>query len=229
MDFVCVRLQAPAAELPALTDFYGARLGMELEQVDDLLALTIGATRLEFQASEGEPFYHFALLAPGNRFEGALDWARERTELLPDPESGDVVFDFTNWDAAACYFHDPVGNIVEVIAHRGVGETHAVGSFAAAELLGLSELGLVGDTRAMARQLGTELGLELWDGTLDEPGRLAFVGEAARTLILSPAARPWLPTGREAEAHSIEVLLSGSPEREVSMEGSRYRVRRRAC
>jgi hypothetical protein len=81
----------------------------------------------------------------------------------------------------------------------------------------------------MARQLGTELGLELWDGTLDEPGRLAFVGEAARTLILSPAARPWLPTGREAEAHSIDVLLSGSPEREVSMEGSRYRVRRRAC
>jgi catechol 2,3-dioxygenase-like lactoylglutathione lyase family enzyme len=225
MDFVHIRLQAPAAALAAMADFYGARLGIEFGQHDGLFALTIGATRLDFLASDGEPFYHFALLVPGNRFEEALEWAGERTQLLRDRESGDVVFDFANWDAKACYFHDPARNIVELIAHRGVGETDAVGPFAAAELLGLSELGLVGDTRAMARQLST-LGLDLWNGTLDEPGRLAFVGEAARTLILSPAARPWVPTGREAEAHAVDALLSGSPAGEVSMEGTRYRVRR---
>jgi len=26
------------------------------------------------------------------------------------------------WDAQACYFHDPAGNIVEFIAHRGLAE-----------------------------------------------------------------------------------------------------------
>ena len=38
------------------------------------------------------------------------------------PETGELVFDFTNWDARAFYFHDPAGSIVELIAHRGIGE-----------------------------------------------------------------------------------------------------------
>jgi catechol 2,3-dioxygenase-like lactoylglutathione lyase family enzyme len=203
VDFLEVRLDAPTEALPALTDFYGTTLGFGVEHG----ALAIGVARLEFQGSDGEPFYHFALLAPGNRFEAMLEWAAGRTELLPDPETGDAVFDFTNWDAQACYFHDPAGNIFELIAHRGVGEADATGPFEAHEVLGFSELGLVGDPRAMAAEL-SDLGLELWDGTLDEPGRLAFVGEKARTLILSPPGRGWLPTGREAEAHAVDVLLS---------------------
>src|ERR671928_198199 len=106
-----------------------------------------------------------------------------------------------------------------------IGATGAGGPFAAAELLGLSELGLVGAPAPMADQLG-RLGLELWDGTLDEPGRLAFVGERARTLILCPAGRGWLPTGRPAEPNAVEAVLSGSPEREAALEDSRYRIAR---
>jgi len=227
MDFLHVRLRAPARSLPALADFYGARLGIErVEQADGLVAVRVGETRLEFLPSAAEPFYHVALLAPGNRFGELLDWARERTELLPDMDSGEVVFDFTNWGAQACYFHDPAGNIVEVIAHRGIGETSAGGSFAAEELLGFSELGLVGDTAAMAILLRGQIGLELWDGTVEVEGRLAFVGEPAKTLILCPAGRPWLPTGRPAEAYPVEVVLSGSPEGEALTGDSRYRIRR---
>ena len=168
----------------------------------------MGATRLEFRPGAGQPFYHFALLAPGNRFDSALAWLRPRVELLPDRESGEVVFDFSNWDALACYFHDPAGNIVELIAHRGVGESHVDGAFAADELLGLSELGIVGDPPEIALEL-ERAGLELWDGTLEEQGRLAFVGERAKTLILCPEGRSWLPTGRPAEAHDLEVVLTG--------------------
>jgi catechol 2,3-dioxygenase-like lactoylglutathione lyase family enzyme len=226
MAFRDVRLHAPAQSLPGLAEFYRAHLGIELlQQADGRVAFRVGETRLEFRASDLEPFYHFALLAPGNRFPAVLDWARERTELLPDPESGEVVFDFGSWGAQACYFHDPAGNIVEVIAHRGVDETSAQGSFAAPELLGFSELGLVGHTAAMARVLSRELGLALWDGTLEVPGRLAFVGEPARTLILCPVDRPWLPTGRPAEAHAVDLALSGPPEGEALID-SRYRISR---
>ena len=194
-----MRLDAPEAALPALDEFYGERLG--------LAGGRVGATRLEFRPAAGEPFYHFALLAPGNRFEAAFEWLGQRVELLPNRESGEVVFDFSFWDALACYFHDPAGNIVELIAHRGVGETVAGGAFSGAELLGLSELGLVGDPRALAREL-EPAGLTVWDGTVEE-GRLAFVGERARTLILAPEGRPWLPTGRPAEAHDLEVVVTG--------------------
>jgi len=206
MRFDWVRLNAPAGSLSALDDFYVGRLGFEQES-----GLKIGETQLVFEARSGEPFYHFALLVPGDRFEAALHWIDDRVELLPDRETGEVVFDFTNWDAFACYFHDPFGNIVELIAHRGIEESATNGRFTAAELVGFSELGLVGDKADLASALRSDLSLEQWDGELLEEGRLAFVGEKARTFILSSDGRGWLPTGRPAEPHPCEVLLADAP------------------
>jgi hypothetical protein len=179
----------------------------------------IGRTRLELATAEGRPFYHFALLVPGDRFGAALGWAGGRVELLPDPESGETIFEFDFWNARACYFHDPAGNIVELIAHRGIGENGRAGAFGPDELLGLSELGLVGDPEPMAAALARNTGLELWSGTVEEPGRLAFVGEQARTLILSPPDRGWLPTGRPAERHPVEVDVAGAAGEAVLESG----------
>jgi hypothetical protein len=227
MDFLRVGLDAPARLLPAVADFYGICLGFDrLEGAEGVLGFRVGATRVRFRPSETAAFYHFALLAPGDRFDRLLDWASERTTLLPDPDSGELVFDFTGWGARACYFHDPAGNIVELIAHRGIGERGSEGPFAADELLGFSELGLVGDTAAIAELLRSRLGLELWDGTLDGERRLAFVGEPAKTLILSPPGRPWLPTRRPAEPHPLDVTLSGTPEGEVLIHDPGVSIRR---
>ena len=230
MRFVHVRLGAAAGRFPALSNFYGRELGIDLRVASaDRFSFAIGETEIEFVAGSGEPFYHFALLLPGNRFVEAREWASARTELLPDPGSGETRFDFENWDAYACYFEDPAGNIVELIAHHGIDEMAAHGKFQHTELVGLSELGLVGDPPAMAAPLAQQLGLELWDGTVDEPGRLAFVGERARTLILSPPGRGWLPTRRAAEPHPVDALLAGRPEGEVELEGARYRIRTAAA
>ncbi len=168
-ELLRVRLRASAPLLPALTEFYAGHLELRLARpADSGLTLEVGETVLDYLAAGGgSPFYHFALLVPGDRFEAALAWADDRVELLPDPETGDLVFDFTNWDAKAAYFHDPAGSIVELIAHGGIGERGASGAFAAAELLGLSEVGIVCDPPAAAEELRRELGLELWDGTVD--------------------------------------------------------------
>jgi hypothetical protein len=192
-----VRLQAPAHLLPELAEFY-ERLGT-------------GGTELEFAAGEGEPFYHFAFLASEERFEEA----RASRDLLAEPETGDVVFDFTNWDARGLYFHDPAGNIVELVTHEGLSED------------GLSELGLVGEPHAMAAGLREGLGLEVWSGTLDDPERLAFVGERGRTLILARPGRGWFPTGRPAVPYAVEAELTGPPSGEVELEGGLYRISRR--
>jgi hypothetical protein len=192
MRFAEVTLHAPLE----LRDFYGSELGLPL----DGDAVVAGETRLGFQVEPGGAFYHFALLVPGDRFDAALAWARERVELLGD------VFDFEAWDARAVYFHDPAGNIVELIAHRGLEENGRAREFAAGELVGFSELGLVGDPRDLLQEL-ERLDLRLWDGTVDEAGSLAFVGEQARTLILAPPGRGWLPTGRPAEAHPVVIRL----------------------
>jgi catechol 2,3-dioxygenase-like lactoylglutathione lyase family enzyme len=222
MRFRRVQLRAASGRLGRLADFYVGRLGLEVAAGEETGA-TIGETQLVFGVGPGEPFYHFALLVPGNRFDAALEWIGELVELLPDPASGQVVFDFDNWDALACYFHDPAGNIVELIAHRGIDESEREGPFAAPELLGLSELGLVGNKRELAAALG-DLGPQQWDGDMEDGARLAFIGEKARTFILSPAGRGWLPTSRPAETHPCDVVLSGTGEGVVLLGDSRYRI-----
>jgi catechol 2,3-dioxygenase-like lactoylglutathione lyase family enzyme len=223
--FLQVRLRAAAPQLPELIEFYGNGLGLGVAQPESEVAFEVGESTLEFTPGSGSPFYHVALLGPGNRFDAMLEWARSRVELLPDSETGDTVFDFTSWDAKACYFHDPAGNILELIAHHGLAESGATGVFTATELRGISEVGLVGDPPTLAAALGRELGLELWDGTTTGERRLAFVGEKARTLILCRAGRPWLPTGRPAESHAVDVVLSGRPESEVHLDAGGF-VRR---
>jgi hypothetical protein len=121
-------------------------------------------------------------------------------ELLGD------VFASDDWDSRALYFHDPAGNIVELIAHHGLEENGRDDGFAATELVGFSELGIVGDKPDLLRRLEA-LGLLMWDGTLEAPDLLAFVGEKARTLILSPPGRGWMPLGRPAEPHPVEALI----------------------
>jgi hypothetical protein len=196
LRFADVTLAGPAG----LADFY--RDVLELPVDGD--AIRIGETTLHFAPLEGEPFYHFAFLVPGDRFDAALAWARERVQLLGD------VFESDEWDSRAVYFHDPAGNILELIAHHALEENGRRGDFGGAELVGFSELGLVGDRRALLRRLET-LGLAMFRGTVDEPDRLAFVGRRGRTFVLAPPGRGWVPTGRPAEPHPIEVLIE-TPE-----------------
>jgi hypothetical protein len=198
MRFVEVTLASPLD----LRAYYGRELGLPL----DGEVIVVGETRLEFGVEDGGAFYHFALLVPGDRFEAALAWARERVDPLGDD------FEFEAWDARAVYFHDPAGNIVELIAHHELEENGRRGAFSAEELVGFSEIGLVGDPPSLLHEL-EQLGLELWDGEVEGPNRLGFVGERGRVLILAPAGRGWLPTGRPAEAHPVEATIDYSSEK----------------
>jgi catechol 2,3-dioxygenase-like lactoylglutathione lyase family enzyme len=225
VQFGRVHLQAAAASGDSLRRFYSEQLGLETV-ASGWQAFQAGATVVEFSpVTASLPFYHFALRVPRNRFAAARDWLAAQGELLPDEETGETRFDFDNWNAEACYAHDPCGNIVELIAHHELPEETPNGpAFSAAELIGVCEFGLVGpDTVAMANAL-EPLGIRLWDGTL-EPGRLAFLGDRDGVLILSPDGRGWLPTGRPAEIHPAAVVVSGSREAEITVAGTPHRVR----
>jgi hypothetical protein len=226
MQLATVRLGAPPDALEDLAAFY-AGLGLATRLAGDVLAAEVGPARLELAAAEGRPFYHFALLAPGDRFGAAKDWLAAATELLPAPRTGETEFAFDFWDAMACYGHDPAGNIVEVIAHADIGATGRAGPFAAGELLGISEIGVVTTEPAAAVEALAGLGLELWSGTApaDSSG-LGFVGRKAHTLIVCMPGRGWLPTGRPAELHAVDVTLTGGEPAEADLPGGPVTVRR---
>ncbi len=202
LRFVHVSLRASADRLAAISDFYGEELGLDpVTRTAEAVRFAIGETVLEYVAGPGEPFYHFALLVPGDRFAAALEGARARAELLPDPRSDQMVFDFDAWNAQACYFHDPGGNIVELIAHHGIGERVVRGDFRAGELLGISELGLVGDPVAMAELLSSKL----WPRALRDtprpvPAPVRFMPGAC------PGVAPW-------EVVTAKARLSGELRR----------------
>lgn len=229
VKFLRVTLDAPAERLGALREFYGDALELRPRAgSSEKAAFGVGETELEFRRSERSAFYHFALLVPGDRFDAAHRWAASLARLLVDDESGADTFVFDSWRALASYFEDPAGNIVELIAHRGLERTGAAGDFHGSELVGVSELGLVGDPRALARTLASAAQLHVWDGTLDEPGQLAFVGEPGRTLILTPVGRGWLPTGRPSEPHPLDVAIAGPVDADVELNGGLYRLVSRA-
>jgi catechol 2,3-dioxygenase-like lactoylglutathione lyase family enzyme len=203
-------LAIAANRLDTIERFYLDELGLAGTRHRDLLQLSAGAAELRFEAAsdDSEPFYHFALLVPGNRFAAARDWLAVHAALLARPESEETVFAFHAWNALACYAHDPAGNIVELIAHRGLEESPSRGAFGAAELRGISEVGIVTPDLLAALQELRAAGLELWSGEVSGPREgFAFVGRQAHTLILCPPGRPWLPTGRPAERHPLETVL----------------------
>ena len=226
MRILQARLEAAKATGAALSHFYGDQLGFPMLADKGGLGFGVGGTRLEFSpTNDREPFYHFALRVPRNRFVAAREWLARHVELLSEHDSNETTFQFPNWNAEACYAHDPGGNIVELIAHRGLlDESPNSGPFEATELLGVCEVGLVGhDPPAMARALEW-LGVRLWDGTLEVPGRLAFMGAPDGTLILATPGRGWMPTGRAAESWAVEVEAVGVRNAEVTVPGTSHRV-----
>jgi catechol 2,3-dioxygenase-like lactoylglutathione lyase family enzyme len=208
-----IRLAAASAVMDALERFYVGCLGFTADVDGDRLTLTTGGgSHVTFEPAPGDagPFYHFALLVPGDRYAAARSWLEPCAGLLTRPGQPSTTFRFDAWDADACYFHDPAGNIVELIAHRGVGEMHADGAgFTAGELLGISEIGLVvADPPAAADTLASA-GVDLWSGGVEGRDALAFIGRQAHTLILCAPGRPWLPTQRPAECHPVTASLNG--------------------
>lgn len=215
MEILEVHLEASAARINELRSFYADALGF-VDIGGSETSMVVGASRLTWRvaASEREPFYHFALLVPGQRFAAALAWVGQRVDLLE--LDGDPVVRFEDWNAQALYFHDPAGSIVELIAHLDiVGPACASAPFDASELLGVSEIGLVvQDKRHAATALRAAVGVELWpaadDLALDDTHDLSFLGRKAHTLILTSPGRGWLPTARPAEVHPVDVVLAGT-------------------
>jgi catechol-2,3-dioxygenase len=226
-------LAAPRDSMAELAAFYGRVLGLPRIAADaNVLSFGVGPARLEFHAAEGDarPFYHFALLVPGDRFAAAQSWLATRMTLLPHPDNDSTTFDFDFWNAQACYFHDPAGSIVEFIAHRGHAEKPgATEIFSTNELAGISEIGIVtSDPGATAGTLERDVGIEVWDGGLDGATSLAFIGRKAHTLIICRPDRGWLPTGRPAESHPVDITLTGDRDAvtELSPVPCRIRVTR---
>jgi len=193
-------LTLEAAEPDALEPFY--RDGIGLPIADTAVAFRRGAACT----------HHIAFRVADAGFEAAK--ARLAAVAGPLTEDGRDEFDFPFWDARACYAFDPAGNIVELIALRGLpGDGDRP--------LALAEVGLpVADVLATAAQLEAELGISTWDGDPPSP-KFTAVGARGATFIVVPLDRAWYPTDRRNEPARLTVVMEGVRAAEVEIGGAR--------
>ncbi|WP_284140257.1 MULTISPECIES: VOC family protein [unclassified Virgibacillus] len=131
------------SQLEEMKQFYTKQLGFSLFSEDAThFRIKVGSSLLEFtnEYVVGEPYYHFAFNLPSNQFQEAKTWLKAKTTLLL--EDGEDEADFSFWPAHACYFEDPAGNIVELIARYNVNPTSDE-PFSVHQILNVSEIGLI--------------------------------------------------------------------------------------
>ncbi len=151
--------------------------------------------------------------------EQAKRWLSRRTQLLPIDDTDEVYFE--EWNAHACYFHDPAGNIVEFIARYDL-RNPAPGTFGSHAILGVSEIGLpVVDVGGAVRAFEVELGLGPWR----PPSEIfAALGDDHGLAIIVKQGRPWLPTGQPAAVYPVHVTFQGTTTARYSVPDLPYHI-----
>ncbi len=203
-------------------NFYSKDLGLKiLKKTNNMFSIEIGESILIFKkAEEGtEPFYHYAINIPSNKYKEAQKWLSKRTTLLQDQDSSGELFYFGFWDAHAMYFKDPSGNIGELIARHTMGNDKE-GEFDTSHLLAISEIGTpVEDPAHLASELKTEFGLEKYGSSM-------FIGDENGLFVAVPIDRPWIPENtQKAAIHPTEISLSDKGKENYNYKDYPYSIR----
>lgn len=189
-------------------DFYENVLGLTLtEHPAERLTFKTGRSKLVFEAApqRRQPFYHLAFSVPHNQFEAAVRWLEPRTAILPF--CGDHrIADFPAWEARAVYFHDPEGNILELIARRPLPAAPSA-LFGRTPIVGLSEIGIVADNVELACQALHERYGVPYFARGPRLRDFAAMGDDEGLFIVCQTGRGWWPTLRPAERHPLEVAI----------------------
>ncbi len=193
--------------LEELKEFYTGVLGFPLiSGRKNAFTIETGKSRVTFlrTRTDVEPFYHFAFNIPENQIEEAARWVQERTPLISRNEQ--TIFHIERWNSHAIYFHDPAGNIVELIARHNLKNADSE-PFSVKSIRSVSEVGVVVENvQLFSEQLQQELHISVWDKA-DE--NFAAVGDEEGMFIIVLAGRPWFPTNRPAEIFPVSVDPGG--------------------
>jgi catechol 2,3-dioxygenase-like lactoylglutathione lyase family enzyme len=218
-------------DLAAQSAFWGEKLGLP-RRADDgqALELTLRQSVIRFeQASSGiDARYHFAINIPRGQIDDAARWLSDRHELLafhgdPDVEEGATIV-HTDRGAAAVYFLDAGGNVVELIANAHL-DNSSERPFGPDSLLEVAEIGIASaDTEATRQAVQETFSAEvLWGG---RPGwLLTAIGDDHGVVIVAPVGRGWIPVGLPACPLTTTIVASGPAERALTLPEGPYRMR----
>lgn len=167
---------------------------------EDYGLFQVGDTQLMFQEIEdpddGRPSYHFALDIPQNQLKRAAAWLSERVDLLGRDGETEIVH--KAWNATSLYFHDPSGNLVELIARHNL-ENDRDGLFSSDSFLRISEIGWP----CLMGYPDREFELPLWF----EKGKFKAFGSETGLILVVDTLHPWTPTNEPAKGFPCSIVI----------------------
>jgi hypothetical protein len=189
------KLELLSDDIAGTIRFYKDILDMQvLSACDDEVTFAAGRTKLCFRNSEKlqHPVYHFAFTIPANKLDEAFRFVSSRVAVMDVPPSGKIA-DFSNWDAAAFYFYDNNGNIVEYIARYSI--RNQIGeSFDGSKVYAISEIGLVTENvPALLEDIAARFDVPVFAKQPPQQ-RFAVMGDDEGLFIVVENERPWYPT-----------------------------------
>lgn len=196
-------------KLKMMKEFYTQQLGFSIcGENQNGFQIQVGTSILEFTNEKvaGEPYYHFAFNIPANQFQEAKEWLKGKTTLLL--EDGEDEADFSFWPAHACYFEDPAGNIVELIA-RYNENPNSESPFLVNSILNISEIGLVVKDAPIVGEQFKEINIFDSDNDPVTNSSLNFMQEINNGVIilLTSIDRRWLFSEKKSEIFPMKITL----------------------
>ncbi len=203
------RLTLQTDKLEILKEFYTQCLGLPLYgEGPECFQLKVGVSILKFtnKAVIGKPYYHYALNIPSNQFQEAKEWLKGKTKLLL--EDGEDEADFSLLTAHSCYFEDPAGNIVELIARYNENPINE-SPFSANNILNISEIGLVvKDAISVSEELKAIKIIEKYGNPITNSS-LGFMQEDKNGvfILLTSIGRRWLFSEKKSNIFPLKITL----------------------
>lgn len=190
------------ANLNAQTTFYQNKLGLTLlNKTATSAEFSIGETLLKFEASQSSIPYHFAINIPTNKGRDAINWIKERAEVLLF--EGQELIDFPDWKAEAVYFYDADHNIVELIARQDTEIFSNLG-FKSSHLLNISEIGMAVESIETTYQALNQIReLPIYDGNFDK--FCAAGNPQGLFIIVDRKTKHWFPTEQPAQTANFKM------------------------
>lgn len=193
-------------QLEAELEFYSQKIGFKILKSDqNSFTIKIGWSELTFKNSQKKQQYHYCFLIPRNQLNQALEWMKERVDIL-NIDTNKKIQHFENWNADSFYFYDASGNIAEFIVRYDLNND-APGDFDHNMILSVNEIGMpTKNIKDFSEQLKRKMNIKIWKGNLT---RFGTFGDQEGLLLLPNhhLKDTWFPSDLKIKPEPFDTVI----------------------
>lgn len=205
-------IQIQTNNIKSTLEFYQKILGLSIiENNAKSISIQAGNSILKFvENTNFNSIYHFAFNIPENKLEEAIQWCKNKINLI-FIEDENIITNFENWNANAIYFYDNNGNLLEFIARHDLNNSQTE-PFSSKSILNISEIGIVNENPLeLGNQLIKKHGLEFFSKN-NNSEVFAAIGNDEGLVIMVKPNRNWYPTQTPSESNKTVIRIENNGE-----------------